>query len=84
MAREGGKGRHQNGHPEKGDPKLSLALEMEGGGAAARAVVLDHDGETSSTEGYREDNDPCGCRKSSHHFPPWCTSNTLNRFTPST
>lgn len=52
MAREGEKERHQNGHPEKGVPKLSPVLETEGGGAAARVVVLDQDGETSSTEGY--------------------------------
>lgn len=32
MAREGEKVRHQNGHPQKGVPKLSPVLEMEGGG----------------------------------------------------
>lgn len=70
-AREGGKDRRWNRSLEKGTPKLSPWQGMEGGGTAAGAVVRDQGGETSSTEGYREEDDPCGCRKGSHRFTPW-------------
>ena len=76
MAGEGGKDRHQNGNPEKRGPKLSPGLGMEGGGAAAGAVVLDQDGETSSTEGYREEGDPC--RKGSHPLKHFKQVHSLN------